>query len=142
SPVVHLRLQSLRWLERQYTAGRDLDLVAGLRVAPLARRLLPQLEVTEPDDLDVAPLLERPDHAVEHGLDDRGRLPLRQPVPRNRVDEVVLRQPSHPPSPPRSRPRLSAPGPRRPRRPSSSGTREPRRPRPPSETTPRARRGR
>jgi hypothetical protein len=77
--VVHLRLRSLRWLERQHTAGRDLDLVAGLRVASLARRLLPA-EVPEPDDLDVAPLLERR-IMLSNTASTTAELPLRQPVP-------------------------------------------------------------
>src|SRR5438552_11982092 len=94
--LVDLRLETLRRLEREDPPGRDLDLVARLRVAAFARGLPAEPEVPEPDDLHVAPLLEGADHGVEHRLDHRGRLPLGEAMRSHRVDEVILGQRDHP----------------------------------------------
>src|SRR5262245_50797224 len=98
-----MRLQPLGRLEGQDTARGDLDLVAGLRVAPLARGLFADAEVPEADDLHVVPLLEGVEHLVEHRLDHRRRLSLREAMRRYCVDEVILGQRCHPPSSSRSR---------------------------------------
>ena len=41
--------------------------------------------------LEVATRIQAVEDGAEHHLDDRRRLPLRQPVPGHRVDQIVLR---------------------------------------------------
>src|SRR5262249_20605236 len=96
--LVHVRLQALGGLEGQDAARGDLDLAPGLRVPPLAGGLLADAEVPEADDLHVVPLLEGLEHDVEDRLDDRGRLPLGEPVRGDSVDQVILGQACHLPS--------------------------------------------
>src|SRR5439155_1187923 len=92
-------LQALAGLEGEHLARGDLDAVAGLRVATAPRGLAPDAEVAEADDLDVLALLEAAKDDVEDRLDHRGRLPLRQAVVGDRVDQIVLghREASPPP---------------------------------------------
>src|SRR6266540_2766877 len=83
-------LQALARLEGEHLPGRDLDAVAGLRVAAAPRGFAADAKVAEPDDLDVLALLEASEDDVEQRLHHRGRLPLGQAVGRHRVDEIVF----------------------------------------------------
>src|SRR5437667_12265032 len=61
-------LQFLAGVEGHDATRADRDLLAGLRVAPRALRLVPQLEVAEPRELYAFPALERAANLPEEGF--------------------------------------------------------------------------
>src|SRR5659263_354745 len=67
---VDVGLQDLAGTERQHTARRDFDVVAGLRIAPLPRALVAQGEVSEAGNLDLVTLFEASLHRFEDLLHD------------------------------------------------------------------------
>src|SRR3989442_11648502 len=83
-------LEAFAGLEGEDLARGDLDGVARLRIAAPPRRLAPDAEVSEADDLDVLALLEAAEDDVEHRFDHGRGLALAQPVRGNGVDQVVL----------------------------------------------------
>src|SRR5450432_4407197 len=78
--VVEDVLENLARLEGQHPPRADGDLLPGLRIAPGPRVLVAHDEVSEAGDLDLLPALERLLDRVEYGLDDLGRLFLREPA--------------------------------------------------------------
>src|SRR5262249_25086025 len=76
-PVDEL-LQLLAWLEVRDLFRRDVHLVAGLRVAPLAGLPAPQPEAAEPAQLDLLAAVERVDDALEDRVDDDLRMLFRE----------------------------------------------------------------
>src|SRR5690606_37433998 len=68
--------QRLASLEPRNVAGRDLDRVARLRVAPLTCRPVLHAERAEPDDRDLLPLLQRIGDGVDHRVDGAAGLGL------------------------------------------------------------------
>src|SRR5438093_5230087 len=68
--AVHRLLEHLARLEGEHAAARDDDLLAGLRVATLARALLVHDDVTDAGALDLLAALE----AALHQLEDRPHL--------------------------------------------------------------------
>src|SRR5512145_645897 len=75
---VDVRLEDLAGTERQDAARRDLDVVARLRIAPLARPLVAQDEVPESGNLDFFSVLQDRLHRVEYRFDDVLRLLFRE----------------------------------------------------------------
>src|SRR5437879_12659512 len=61
-------LQFLAGVESHDATRADRDLLAGLRVAPRALRLVPQLEVAEPRELYAFAALERAANLLEEGF--------------------------------------------------------------------------
>ena len=61
-------LELLSRLENRNLLGRDLDLLAGLRISPRARRSLPNVECSEPHQGHALALLQgfgdRPQHCI------------------------------------------------------------------------------
>src|SRR5688572_1846440 len=85
-------LQLLAGLEVGHLLRRHVHLVAGLRVAALARLALPQAEAAEPAQLDLLPAMQRIDDALEHRVDDDlGMLLGEVGDPRDFLDELRLR---------------------------------------------------
>src|SRR5712692_2571741 len=76
--AVHRLLEHLARLEGEHAAARDDDLLAGLRVATLARALLVHDEVAEARDLDLLAALEAALHHLEDRLHHFRRLLLRE----------------------------------------------------------------
>src|SRR5213593_1530266 len=76
--AVHRLLEHLARLEGEHAAARDDDLLAGLRVAALARALLVHDEVAEAGDLDLLSALEAELHQLEDRLHHLRRLLLRE----------------------------------------------------------------
>src|SRR5712692_10452384 len=76
--AVHRLLEHLARLEGEHAAARDDDLLAGLRVATLARALLVHDEVAEAGDLDLLAALEAALHHLEDRLHHFRRLLLRE----------------------------------------------------------------
>src|SRR3954452_7449284 len=71
---------------------RHVDLVAGLRVAPLPRLPLAQAEAAEPAQLDLLAAVQRLDDAAEDGVDDHLGVFLRQiRDARHFLDQLRLR---------------------------------------------------
>src|SRR5512135_2975268 len=75
---VDVGLQYLAGTECQDAARGDLDVVARLGVAPLARTLVAQNEVAESGNLDLIAVFQDRLHGIEDRLDDVLRLFLRQ----------------------------------------------------------------
>src|SRR5262245_20446558 len=69
-------LQLLVHLEVRYLLVRNVDLLARLGVAALARSAVAEAEAPEAPDLDLLAALERVHDAPERGLDDDPRLHL------------------------------------------------------------------
>src|SRR6187455_2990941 len=74
--AVEERLQLLTHLEVRDLLGRDVDLLPGLGIAPLARCTVPETERAEASDLDLLAVLQRRDDAAQRGLDDDAGLDL------------------------------------------------------------------
>ena len=74
--AVEQGLQLLAHLEVRDLLGRDVHLLARLRVAALARGAVAEAEAAEAPDLDLLAALERGDDAPEGRLDDDPRLHL------------------------------------------------------------------
>src|SRR6185503_16718575 len=86
-------LQLLAGMEGDHAAGADRNLLAGLRVAAGALRLVAQLEVAEAGELDAFAALERPSDLLEEGLDHVLGLALVQPdLLKQQVGQLGLRQ--------------------------------------------------
>src|SRR5262245_29047694 len=86
-------LQLLAGMEGDDAAGADRNLLARLRVAARALRLVAQLEVAEAGELDAFAALERPSDFLEEGLDHVFGLALVQPdLLEKQVGQLGLRQ--------------------------------------------------
>src|SRR6267378_2172285 len=71
-------LELLARLEARHVGGGDLDLLAGLGIAPLARLAFGDLEGPEADQQDLFLLLQRLGYDREHGVDGAGGVGLGQ----------------------------------------------------------------
>src|SRR5579875_1686544 len=62
--------QFFTWLEVRYALGWNIDLGAGLRIAPDARLALPDTDTAESANLDLVAGLQRTDNCVKYGVDN------------------------------------------------------------------------
>jgi hypothetical protein len=74
--AVEESLQLLAHLEVRDLLGRNVHLLARLRVAALARRPITEPEAPETADLDLVPALQGVHDAAQRGFDDDARLHL------------------------------------------------------------------